>query len=916
MAGIKQVYRSPDAFRFPTFDPLITYPVNSVVAHYDSDNTTWFHYISKVATTAGSLDSDIGPTQWIKFTFDSDTLGLYAEKAVKNNFDALVANVDSDFLVTLSYWNAQIDSDFAVILATVDSDIDSLKRYVDSELNIHRVSTDSDLSSLRYTLDQFTDVVNYGRVYDSETFVPTTITILGNPTAETGLGTIFGTVTDLTAGNLQYQMEASNVTVNNNRLIRHVIGEHKINNTTDSELININFDYVGTTNTTGPLVNTLSYQGVSTNAGGGFFKSATVTWKYWPGAIAGGLISGAVVPPNQVETQTNVAQVNTDRPTFVNPNPELRVRSISIKLSDRSSPTPGANYIQLTGVNQADVFQAERANVIRFNNVRQMLSYPAHPEQVAYNEVTKSVWISNEDSEWVNAHPIYKYVDISVEELEKNFPALSETEGTRALVTTNRYEYYVHNRKWTLDGRSVWQFDSDLFSKHDSDIQALYHIRAAGDSDLSDRATALATSIESLDDRLEVHDSEIVRLTLALNTFYTDYVALKQAQGLISTDVDSDVNALTTYVNNKIAAIEASRKAEQDSELLLISSLRVYLTNVVNNYQLATTNLVTSIKEQHDSDQQVLSQALLANSIDISLLRNDITGKADDNDSDINVLEISQAKQDSDILYNKLVAMKYRGYIDVTSSANYPAVGVFGDVYINTGDGQADAVWTGISPQPVVSGTVVMRTPENGWNIIYQPFSVFIPENDSDSDLWQRAFDLDSDAKVLTRRVNDHDSDIGALYAKFPPIDSDLLALKIRDSELQQQIFDNDSDLAVMRTDVNNLQAGFNLAQYSTTFPITTPLTVGIEYDITAETFSTGSPEVYCFPDVEFFFATTGTNLALPSKRGRILNGSYGTPNVSYRVIHDGAGVPTIGLTTDSEVSNSIQILATYRTTP
>ena len=127
MAGLKQIYRASDSFRFPAWDYAISYPENSVVAYYDSDLQTprWRHYISYVQTTPGSLDSDIRGDEWIEMSFDSEALYQNALKAAAQITPELLA-----------YLEPRLDSDIGI---KVDSDLADLrvkiKLQVDSDLN-------------------------------------------------------------------------------------------------------------------------------------------------------------------------------------------------------------------------------------------------------------------------------------------------------------------------------------------------------------------------------------------------------------------------------------------------------------------------------------------------------------------------------------------------------------------------------------------------------------------------------------------------------------------------------------------------------------------------------------------------------------------------------------------------------------
>lgn len=150
MAGIKNVYRSPDAFRFPTWDSAISYSVNSVVAFYDSDTSSWGYYISKKQTAAGSLDSDIRYNDWAQFTFDSDTLRKATLLAVQDNFNALEAALIADFTNHFTMLVNNNDSDFKVLQTRWDSDWLVYQNYFDSEIKKSHLDLDSESAAIRY----------------------------------------------------------------------------------------------------------------------------------------------------------------------------------------------------------------------------------------------------------------------------------------------------------------------------------------------------------------------------------------------------------------------------------------------------------------------------------------------------------------------------------------------------------------------------------------------------------------------------------------------------------------------------------------------------------------------------------------------------------------------------------------------
>ena len=158
MAGIKSIYRSPDAFRFPTWETVVSYPVNSVVAYYDSDGLgRWRHYISLTQTSPGSLDSDIKLDEWIEMSFDSEQLYNLTYKAAIETQPALLA-----------YLEPRLDSDLSV---KVDSDFkqygDNLKQKIDSDVNVSITTLVAEESDRRVIFE--TQVLTQVAAIDSDT---------------------------------------------------------------------------------------------------------------------------------------------------------------------------------------------------------------------------------------------------------------------------------------------------------------------------------------------------------------------------------------------------------------------------------------------------------------------------------------------------------------------------------------------------------------------------------------------------------------------------------------------------------------------------------------------------------------------------------------------------------------------------
>ena len=94
---------------------------------------------------------------------------------------------------------------------------------------------------------------------------------------------------------------------------------------------------------------------------------------------------------------------------------------------------------------------------------------------------------------------------------------------------------------------------------------------------------------------------------------------------------------------------------------------------------------------------------------------------------------------------------------------------------------------------------------------------------------------------------------------------------------------------------------------------MTAALNIGFEYDITAAVINTATPENHCYPDIQFFFETQGSNVS-PVLAGRRVDGQNGTPQISYRVIHDGAGNMTVAFTTTASITHDLRIVSTFRT--
>lgn len=700
MAGIQYNYRSFDTFRFPTWDENISYPVNSVVAKYDSDAQIWNHFIAKTATTAGSLDSDIRFSQWTQFGFDSDTLLYWANQAVIQNFSSLTAALDSDFGATLARLDSENDSDFRVFYQKIDSDLKEMYKYVDSDLRLLRLDVDSDFTYLTSTVNNFIDEITYGRVYDSESILTESVetrlynqAIFGGDTSK--ITALFNDqVQDSTT--VTFVGATSSVANYGASLYQNTNGAHRIVASLDSETL------VGTF-TPAAYVGSIGFRGVESGLGGGYFTSAYFEWRYADGQIV-------------KESQPLVALDNTTNIISFNSRIDKPVTSIKVTAYNRSNEAPGINYLQIRSAYATPELRATRANILHFESTADMVRYSPHPDTLAIVHTTNAMFASK-DSEWICTDPRYTYVDRTFSALERNFPAANLWENTRALTTINGYEYVVTSGYWTLDTNSVEGYDSDLVHNLDSDFGVL---STTYTNYIATFQPEFWRQIEAFDDRLEQNDSEIVRLTRALNAFYKDYVAIKVEHLAHTKEFDSDFLALVanydafkSYVNLQLGTYVTNYN-------VWTTTTQTNFTNQMNTALTTFTNTVNtytqSLKESHDSDTEVLSQGILANSVDISLLRN---GPVADNDSDIRALERRFANHDSDYTYLFTNAMKFRGEVDVTDSETFPKTVEINDVYINTKQGNAVSLWgTALGGELVPWGAMLINSVDKGWTVL------------------------------------------------------------------------------------------------------------------------------------------------------------------------------------------------------
>lgn len=1015
MAGIKHIYREIDSFRLPTYDPAISYYANSIVVYLDSDKATGVSrynlYLAKVSTTQGSMDSDIKRDEWQQISFDSDTIFKQVRNVIDNNHSSIVHDIESDLEIRFRRHDSDVDSDFGVFYRTVDSDFKSIRFYVDSELAKHKSiitqQLDSDVRSLNNIINNYVEVVSIGRLYDSETVLAETVaTRLSNIKPDTG-----GASTKITANFADQVQEDTTITWKattsssqdyQSGLQRSVAGAHRIAANQREETITSYF-------TVPAYVGSFSFRGLA-GLGSPYFQSGIITWTYEGGTTS-------------TETQTLVANSSDVRITFYNPQVQKRVTNIDIIGTMASAPSAGINYIQISSAYAPPELRAARANILHFQTVNDLLRYQPHDDTLGLVYATNSMYHSK-DSEWVSTGERYFFVDTTEANLNTNKPATNLTGGLRALTTTDGFEYYVENGEWVLDFKSVDGFDSELVANLDSDVRSVVAT-----------IPTITQSIQVVENRSVKSDSEIIVIQKALQTFYVDYIKLKQEHKRVHRDVDSEVLLWSTRFNTLLKEYDSEKRlADNHDSDWRVAAFTSFQT-ILNTQLTGNTNVVGDIKSDLDSDTLWLQNAILSNSVDISLLRN---GEVADNDSDIRSLERHQVRQDSDIIYNRSVAMKFRGTINVSDSEQYPKMVEPYDVYVTRTKSTASDPWGLLSGSVVQAGTLLMYTTDYGWTVLSAtggdnaqirnigvpagtilqfPTHQAIPDSFHlcdgslfDAGLYSELYDVlgtntlpdlrgvflrgwsddvsqDPDAPreplstqvemigphthqytdfypnspdpvlnglgdeavdgTLSRTVatntntgienrpantaivyaiamftgagstaQNYDSD---LRSRQREMDSDLIVVTFNHSitanSLQEEIHNSsarDSDLSVRIDRVLYFAQNSRILQVSAYSG--SKLTALGEYDITSQVINTLTPELFCFPDIKFFYATEGGTNIHTTHAGRQLNGTFGMPNVGYKVLHDVVGNTSIQMYSDTEITNDIQIVSTFRT--
>lgn len=1015
MAGIKHIYREIDSFRLPVYDPAISYYANSIVVYLDSDTTTGVSkynlYLAKVSTTQGSMDSDIKRDEWQQITFDSDTIFKQVKNVINNNYSSIVHDIESDLDIKFRNFDSEIDSEFAVFYRTVDSDFNSLRYYVDSEIAKLRVEVnqdvDSDINYLTNIINNYSKLISIGRLYDSETVLAETVaTRLSNIGPDTGGSAtkISGKFADQVQEDttILWKAETSSSLNYQSGLFRSIAGAHRIAPNQTSETITSYFTvpaYVGAIGFRGPA-----------GIGSPYFQTGSVTWTYEDGTTIS-------------ETQKLVVNHNDARITFYNTQVQKRVTNITIVGTMATAPSAGINFIQISSAYAPAELRAERANILHFQTVNDLLRYQPHDDTLAVVYATNSMYHSK-DSEWVATGDRYYFVDTTEATLNTNKPATYLTGGLRALTITDGYEYYVENGSWVLDPKTVDGFDSELVASLDSDVRSIVA-----------QIPAITQSITVIENKAKNNDSEIIVIQKALQAFYIDFIKIRQEHSRVHKDVDSDVLLWTIKFNELLADFSDAKDQANDYDSDWRVSILASFQTILNSQQSVNNDVVSYIKKDLDSDTLWLQNAILSLSIDISQLRN---GQVADTDSDIGSLQRYQLRQDSEIVYNRNIAMKFRGTINVSDSEQYPEMVEPADVYVTRARGTASDPWGSLSGAMIQAGTLLMYTADFGWTVLSTtggdnevirnigvpagtilqfPTHQSIPDSFHlcdgsvfDAGLYSELYDVlgtntlpdlrgaflrgwsddvsqDPDAPrqplstqsemigphthpytdqypnspdgvldgitdeatdgTLSRNVNtstnsgienrpantaiiyaiamftgagsmaqNYDSD---LRARQREMDSDLLTVtydqSVTENRLNIEVHDTsarDSDLSVR---IDNL---LYFGQTTSTIPITqfagSTIYAVSQYDITSHVINTLTPELFCYPDIKFFYAVEGGSNINTVHKGRQLNGTMGMPNIGYQVIHDSVGNISIQMYSDVNITNDLQIVSTFRT--
>lgn len=693
MAGIKQVYSTPDTFRFPEWDEYLSYPATSVVTVYDSDSDYEGYrvYMALKPTEAGKRPgNDDSEDYWVLFAVDSDSVLQTVTKVFNDNlqilYDLVLVHVDSELAVFDSEIQKKIDSEFL-----------SFKTYFDSEHKLMMADIDSDhLQMMRRMTDQDSDIAAlylkyyYGRIYPQVNSV--------SDVKRTRLAALWQAVSNTQKTMCDVDFYDATLDANNpvrivttsaksfaNGMQRSPDGDHIVEDNVNEETISFTFS------NSASYFSEIAFKGAIGPIYNNYFTSADLTINYGDGTTAN---------LQRVYAVTN----NFSEIVFVNPDKTKPVANMVLRAYNPSGTNAGVNYIRINSVYNTPYYATEHASYAYVSNVDQLLKYDPHSDVMMLVRDTNTLWIAA-DSEWVASTPNYKYVMTSIEELERLFPAMQQIPGTRAKINANGFEYFVKNNVWEFDPWSDPAFDSDRWARFDSDVAVMYSNQRDVDSDIN--AIRIAFDPNRISHLEDHHDSDFKLVFNALNSFYEDYVNLKKEH--IDHDIltNDRLNAITTTFNNLQLLYSTTvnqMKADNDSDR---NAIDFKITEAINVD-------LEDLRNNQDSDFHHVKERILAAFLDISLLRN---GQVADNDSDIKDIKVQQINQDSDIDYITKTAMKFRGLRDLTTSG--PDLNVSeGDCYlvektgwtINTGWGVLDSEW-------IQSGTLVIYR-DSEWSVV------------------------------------------------------------------------------------------------------------------------------------------------------------------------------------------------------
>lgn len=838
MSGIKQIYRSVDAFRLPTYDAAISYPVNSVVAHYDSDSGNWYHYISNTQTNPGSLDSEIADLEWARFTFDSEMMLDAVNAAVLANSTTLTNSLATVFSAELARLDSENDSDFAAMTLAVtsmlDSDLLSLKNYVDSELLIFSNKVDSDTLYLKTLVnDSVTYMSNIVdcRIYDSEkTASGEVLTALEQAFQRSSTEVAYHYMDpNQPDEHLHLELSTSSSKNSDQGLIKHEVGSHTVANLLDSETIYGYFDYEAHNGLTGPsaYIGGIAFRGTTDAVGGGFFRNAQIVWYY-------------VDSDSELVQDIGAVTDNNTDVILLNPKPEKQVVSFRLTAWHKNSNDfTGINFIKLGSTVPGNLVQGQKICVIRFDHTYEMVAIKPYDDTAAFVRSTNTYFISK-DSEWVCTDAKYSYVDTTISNLNSNFPPSNLADGVKAYVTQSNDEYYVKDGVWLIE---IPEHNQNL----DSDLRTVDHDRAALDSDFNLFLTSYNQHIidynqqvEAFDDRIEQNDSEIIRLSAALSTFYTDNVRIKQSNAHTVNQVDSDLGVFDTRITNLANLLSQTQYNTVDSDY--VNQIIQIHQNDYLTFTTAVSNYISALREDHDSDYEVTLQSVLANAIDTSSLRNTEVAQ---NTTNINNLQIQVSNNDSDIL---ALANRDSYYTDI-----------FDTLFGNDSDQNVRIT--------------------NAYTLNHNAIETEKNERKTaDSDLSDRVSELSSS------------------------VDSEILERKFQDVRLA----DIDSELAARQWPIEN-QSTLEIANYAL------QINPFVDIDITSLVLGDYTPVPYSYPEIKFFFSTTGVN-ASTTLAGAICNGHHNTPALNYTVTHDVTGaITSITFRSNVYLINDLAIVSNFR---